>query len=178
MTPINQQNTIIYRKLRGSDIEKYHEIRLKCLWEHPSSFCTTYEEEIKKDKLKFDDYIRHEHEESFMFGAFKEDECIGICGFIREDGKRSNHRGHLVQIYVRKSYQGKGLGKELIGKTMQVAFEQEGLEQILLGVITENEQAIKVYEKLGLREYGMIKEFLKLEDSYLDKRMMIKYRNQ
>jgi len=178
MSKTNQLNTIKYRKLKGSDIEKYHEIRLKCLLEHPNAFGTTYEEEIKKDKLKFDDYIQQEHKESFLFGAFAEGECIGICGFIREDGKRSQHRGHLVQIYVRKSYQGKGIGKELIAKTMQAAFEQEGLEQILLGVITENEQAIKVYEKLGFQEYGMIKEFLKLEDTYLDKRMMIKYRDR
>lgn len=163
--------------MKGSDIEKYHEIRLKCLLEHPNAFGTTYEEEIKKDKLKFDDYIRAEDQESFMFGAFEEAECVGICGYIREEGKRTHHRGHLVQIYVRKSHQGKGIGKELIAKTMHAAFEREGLEQILLGVITENEQAIKVYEKLGFQEYGMIKEFLKLKEGYLDKRMMIKYKD-
>ena len=178
MSEGNQKEEINYRKLKISDIAQYHEIRLKCLQEHPNSFGTTYEEEIKKEELKFDEYILRGDEQSFILGAFKEEKCIGICGFIREDGKRTNHRGHLVQIYVRKPYQGKGIGKEIISRTIKEAFNKKGVEQILLGVITENKQASKVYEKLGFKEYGMIKEFLKLEDKYLDKRMMIKYKEK
>ncbi|MDW3652808.1 MAG: GNAT family protein [Bacteroidia bacterium] len=178
MNKEDQLPEIIYRKLERSDIEKYHEIRLKCLQEHPNSFGSTYEEEIKKEKFKFDEFIAREDAESFMLGAFKKEECIGICGFIREEGKRTQHRGHLVQIYVKKQYQAKGIGSELISRTIMEAFNEEGLEQILLGVITENEQANRVYERLGFKEYGRIKEFLKLEDKYLDKRMMIRYKER
>ena len=109
-------------------------------------------------------------------GAFDGEKCIGICGFIRELGTRTSHRGHLVQIYVMKSYQGNGIGREMISQTIQEAFDKIGVEQILLGVVTDNAQAIGLYEHLGFKPYGMIKEFLKLEHTYLDKIMMIRYR--
>lgn len=169
---------IKYRKLYFSDLDKYHKIRLKCLQDHPDSFGTTYEEEIKKEKFKFDEYITQNDSQSFLMGAFKANNCIGICGFIREQGKRTYHRGHLVQIYVLKEYQGKGIGKELISQTIKEAFDKLNVEQILLGVITDNNQATTVYEKLGFKEYGLIKEFLKLENKYLDKRLMIKYKDK
>ncbi|MEM7375543.1 MAG: GNAT family protein [Bacteroidota bacterium] len=167
---------IIYRKLDASEVDSYHDIRLTCLQEHPDSFGTTYEEEINKEKLKFDEYLARDDPQNFIMGAFEEALCIGICGFIREEGKRSCHRGHLVQIYVRKKYQGRGIGKELIARTIKKAFDELAVEQILLGVITDNAQANKVYEKLGFAEYGLIREYLKLEDRYLDKRLMIIYK--
>lgn len=169
---------ISYRKLRASDIETYHEIRLQCLKDHPDAFGSTYEEEIKKEKFKFDDYISRNDEQNFLLGAFSREHCLGICGFIREEGNRRDHRGHLVQIYVRSTFQGRGIGGELISRSMDEAFDRLKVEQILLGVITDNEQAIGLYEKLGFEGYGVIKNYLKLSDKYLDKRLMIKYKHQ
>lgn len=172
------ETEITYRRLSFSDIDKYHKIRLKCLQDHPDSFGTTYEEEIQKSTYKFDEYLQQESHQNFLTGAFINTDCIGICGFISEQGERTYHRGHLVQIYVLQEYQGKGIGKELISRTIKEAFDTLKIEQILLGVITNNSQANGVYEKLGFEEYGMIKEFLKLEDRYLDKRLMIKYKEK
>lgn len=173
-----QDQGVQFRRLTESDIQTYHDIRLSCLQAHPNSFGSTYEEEIKKKDFKFDGYLREGHQENFLLGVFAEGNCVGICGFIKEEGIRTKHRGHLVQIYVRKAFQGKGIGREMISRTIDQAFDHIGLEQILLGVITENDQANHLYETLGFQEYGRIKQYLKVKDGYLDKRLMIKYKEQ
>ena len=53
-----QMNEISYRRLALSDLKQYHEVRFQCLREHPDSFGSTYEEEIRKKELKFDAYLK------------------------------------------------------------------------------------------------------------------------
>lgn len=167
---------ITYRKLQYSDLEIYHEIRLQCLYQHPNNFGTTYEEQRAGMPFKFDTYLKNQDPNNFIMGAFEKEKCIGICGFIREQGKRRRHRGCLIQIYIIQEFQKLGIGRQLIATTVAEVFDHLDVEQIILGVITENDQASKVYENLGFEEYAVFRNYLKLEEGYLDQRMMIKHR--
>ncbi|MEH0153325.1 GNAT family protein [Limibacter armeniacum] len=165
---------ITYRKLSHADIAQYHQARLQCLLEFPDCFATTYEEEKQKENFLFDLYLKEGDQHNFVVGAFDGDTCIGLCGFLREFKKRTSHRGKIVQMYVAKAYQGKGVGKALLSMVMYHAFEELGVEQIILEVIAANKVATQAYQKLGFEEYGFMKKYFKLGDQYLDAKLMIK----
>jgi len=59
----------------------------------------------------------------------------------------------IERIYIRNKFQGKGLGKYLINKAIELAIEQNK-KLIWLGVWEKNENAIGFYKKFGLVQTG------------------------
>jgi ribosomal protein S18 acetylase RimI-like enzyme len=107
-----------------------------------------------------------------MFGAFDEERLIGITGFNRMARKRASHRGEIVQVYVDANYRGQNIGERLVRHALDYAFHLDGIEQVQLSVIASNQAAIKLYEKLGFKSFGVQSHYFKVEDSYLDQQFM------
>lgn len=59
----------------------------------------------------------------------------------------------IERIYIRNKFQGKGLGKYLINKAIELAIEQNK-KMIWLGVWKKNENAIGFYKKFGFVQTG------------------------
>jgi ribosomal protein S18 acetylase RimI-like enzyme len=59
----------------------------------------------------------------------------------------------IERIYVLKEYKGRGIGKQLLGKAIEIA-EGTKLKNICLGVWEKNTEAIAFYRKHGFREIG------------------------
>lgn len=59
----------------------------------------------------------------------------------------------VERIYVKKTYQGRGVGRYLIQQSQVIALELQ-LNQIWLGVWEENPKAIRFYEKNGFKKFG------------------------
>ena len=59
----------------------------------------------------------------------------------------------LERIYVRKKFQGRGLGKAMMQKTEEIARES-GCTYIWLGVWERNEPAVAFYEHNGFYKFG------------------------
>jgi len=164
--------TIQIRKLKPYDSPKYREIRLACLKNDPDSFGTLYEEEAKIPKLKFETFIESEAQDHFMFGAFDDEKLIGIMGFERMDRQRARHRGEVVQVYVDPNYRGQNVGEQLLRGTLEHAFTLDGVEQAQLSAIAANESAIRLYEKVGFKTYGVQLKYFKIGDNYKDQYFM------
>jgi ribosomal protein S18 acetylase RimI-like enzyme len=107
-----------------------------------------------------------------MFGAFDEERLIGITGFNRMARQRAMHRGEIVQVYVDSSYRGQNIGEMLIRQALNYAFTLDGIEQVQLSVIANNQTAIKLYEKLGFKTFGVQPRYFKVGDIYLDQQFM------
>ncbi len=163
-----------YRKLRPEESGLYRSIRLESLQLYPDSFCSTYEQQLEKEKLGFENYIEIEHPDKFIMGAFKEDELIGICGFHRSADDWHQHRGEIIQVYIRAGHQGQNISMHLISACMEIAFKLPGLERIELGVLSSSKAAHRIYEKLGFEEYGVQKNYLKKGELYQDQIFMVK----
>jgi RimJ/RimL family protein N-acetyltransferase len=164
------------RALTIQDIPAYRIARLNCLRSNPNRFGTTYEEEAAKAELFFETCLKDDDCIHFMLGAFDGDALIGLCGFIRETRKRTSHRGEIVQMYVADAYQGKGIGKKLLEQAIEKAFDLPGVEQLVLSAVAENEKAVGLYRALGFEEYGVFRDYFRLEDGYLDQRFMVLYK--
>src|SRR5215211_1217143 len=164
--------SIIIRKLEPHEAAIYREIRLACLKNSSGYFGSTYEEEASNPKLKFEMLIENESPDNFMFGAFDHDDLIGITGFTRMIRQRDRHRGEVVQVYVDASYRGQNVGETLIRRVLERAFTLEGIEQVQLSAIANNEKAIKLYEKIGFRTFGIQTNYFKIGDTYSDQCFM------
>jgi len=155
----------------------YRKARLDCLYFFSDNFGTTYEEEVIKPVLFVESMLLEQNTNVFMFGAFDGDECIGLCGFIREGRTRTLHRGELVQMYVHPEYHGKGIAKQLVLHTIEEAFRMPGIEQISLSAVANNTAAINLYLKTGFEQYGLAKNYFRVNDTnYTDQVFMICYK--
>lgn len=167
---------IQYRKLLPQEATAYREIRLESLQYAPDGFGASYEEESLHKKLRFEMFIEQDLPGKSMIGAFAEGLLIGICGFIREEQLRSNHRGIIIQMYVKPEYQNQQIGYNLLKATVAAAFEIPQVEMLTLGVVADNIAANRIYEKFGFEEYGFLKNYYKSGDRYIDHRFMVLHR--
>ena len=167
---------LTYRKLKPNETVLYRQLRLESLKKYPDNFGSNYEAQKSKLKLGFENYIEQESIDEFIMGAFDNGQLISICGFYRQQDRRSNHRGEIIQIYVQPAYQGKNIGRTILQKTIETIFEIKEIEQIELGVFSNSKAALKIYNKVGFKEYGLQKNYLKSEDNYIDLSLMVLHR--
>jgi len=164
--------SIIIRKLQPHESGSYREVRLACLKNVPQYFGSTYEEEILNPKFMFETFIENDSPDHVMFGAFEEEQLIGITGFNRMARQRAMHRGEIVQVYVDSKYRGQNIGEQLLRRALEYAFTLDGIEQVQLSVIANNQTAIKLYKKLGFKPFGVQPGYFKVGDTYLDQQFM------
>ncbi|MBV8327764.1 GNAT family N-acetyltransferase [Chryseobacterium sp.] len=149
---------IEYRKLLPQESVLYRKIRLESLKMFPEAFETTYQEAMKTEKLRLETDIEAQTFGRFVFGAFSDQELIGICTFIKEN----NNTGSLYQMYVKTGYQGNSIGYGLITTLIRETERQyEGIE-IFLEVKSRALKAYHLYKKIGFKEE---KNINKKEDS-------------
>jgi ribosomal protein S18 acetylase RimI-like enzyme len=163
---------IVYRRLQAGDAGSYRVVRLEALKSFPESFGSTYEEESAVPKLKFETLIEESSVEGLIIGAFCEQQLIGIAGLIRDERRKTRHRGKIVQVYVNPDYRGQKVGENLMRMTVDTAFKTEGIEQLELAVVADNSSAIRLYEKIGFETYGEQKNYFKDGDRYAHQQFM------
>jgi RimJ/RimL family protein N-acetyltransferase len=164
---------IHFRKLNPADVQLYRQIRLEALKNYPEHFGSSYEEESASPKLGFEVNIEMQADNKFVTGAFDDDKLIGICGFAQETRLKVKHRGLIIQMYIQPQYQGQKLGLQLLQATVNQAFQLPDVEQIVLGVITSNLAAAKIYAQAGFKEFGTHPAYLKIGNKYFDERLMV-----
>ena len=170
---MKDQNAVTYRKLAPGEAPAYRELRLESLLKYPNSYGTNYEAQLQKPKMTYETQIEQRHPNNFVCGAFSAKDLVGICAFYRQEDPRRQHRGEIVQMYVKPEFQGQGIGLGLLQVCIQEAFTLPGMEQIELGVYAHNPAAIRVYEKVGFELYGRLNNCLNVEGGYVDELLMV-----
>ena len=162
----------VIKKLQPSHSNAYRAIRLECLKNYPENFGSNYDDEVKTEKLFFQPFIENPNPDVFVMGAFNGEKLVAICGFQRYDAEKTKHRARIMQVYVTPAYQRKNIATQIIKATIEEALKSQGLEQIELGVITTNSSAETIYKNLGFKEYAIQKNYLKINNTYYDHKMM------
>jgi ribosomal protein S18 acetylase RimI-like enzyme len=75
-------------------------------------------------------------------------------------------------MYVRPSARRAGVGRRLVEAIVELAHQR--VELIQLAVVSDNQQARRLYERLGFVEYGIEKKALKHDGRYSDEVLMAK----
>jgi ribosomal protein S18 acetylase RimI-like enzyme len=129
------------RQLTKDDAAAYRELRLQALKTEPDAFCSDYNVESQKPELFLEKCLKESSDVPFAFGAFEDDQLVGIAGFAGDE---------LIQLYVAPAHRRKGLARELALAVASHAFQQvKLLLYINVGVVLHKDNAQKFYETLG-----------------------------
>lgn len=96
----------------------------------------------------------------------------GIANLYLQPFQKFAHHA-LFAIIVERNARGKGVGTALVEELIELAKKQFHLEILHLEVY-EGNPAKKLYERLGFKEYGYQKKFIKENGKYLGKHFMQK----
>lgn len=88
-----------------------------------------------------------------------------IVGFSRCEGNHLKRFSHKVEfgVCVLKEYWGYGMGKNLLQESISWA-DSKSIKKITLNVLETNDNAVKLYEKLGFEIEGILKKDKILSD--------------
>ena len=154
------------------DAEKFMEYRKTTNSE--TDFLIRYPEEVNFSIEQAEKFLKEysEDEKALLIFVFLNGEIAGSISL----GDVSNmmklkHRANFG-VMVRKKYWNLGIGNLLITRILQIA-KDTGYEQVELGVFENNENAIRIYKKIGFEEWGRVRRAFKLKNgNYYDEIIM------
>jgi ribosomal protein S18 acetylase RimI-like enzyme len=156
------------RRLAAGDAEIFRDIRLEALRCNPEAFGSSFAAESVKPASWFADRLST----SFVLGAFRATDLVGIASLIVHTGDKMAHKGSLVGMYVRPEARRAGVGRRLVEAVIDLA--RRHVELIQLSVVEENEAARRLYAGLGFVQYGLEIHALKQGGRYYDEILMAK----
>jgi len=99
-------------------------------------------------------------------------QSVGMFKFIPLK-HRNAHIAYLGGLAIDPSQSGKGYGLKMMHEIIQLG-KSRGLLRIELSTATSNEKAIRLYEKAGFQQEGILRKYthLKSENRFVDEVMM------
>ena len=156
------------RKLTSDDAEVYWDLRLEALQQDPEAFATTYEDAISRVNPLERVESNLDSENSATLGAFIDNELVGVMTIAEEGAPKLRHRVNLFAVYVTPKVRGKRVGTALLQEVVKYTKQMPLVEKINLTVVSTNKAAIKLYEKVGFKSFGLEHHAMKMNDTYVD----------
>jgi ribosomal protein S18 acetylase RimI-like enzyme len=139
--PITPQNTLLFK-----------DVRLRALRDAPHAFGSTYAKEVQ---LADSDWIRRVErwngESGAGFLAMDEDTACGVAGSFLDQNDAT--RAHLISMWTAPTHRQRGIGRLLVNGVLNWA-RSHYARVLLLMVTSNNEPAIRFYQRLGFTRTG------------------------
>jgi RimJ/RimL family protein N-acetyltransferase len=156
------------RRLKLTDSEKFFNLRLESLQNAPYYFLSSYEDEKKSGPEFYEAILKREHAENIIFGAFINDQLVGIVGVYQSTYPRLKHKATLWGTYVAPEKRKMGIAKKLIQLAISHARDQMKCAVINLTVGNDNLSAKRLYEILGFKKWGTEPRSILIDENYFD----------
>ena len=161
----------IFRVLTIKDLNDYRRIRLELLRNHPTGFGSSYEEESEFNDEMWINRLSKEH--IYPYGAFIDDELVGVCLIVMNPRKKMRHVATLNSMYVNPKFRKKRIAQNLLEVCLR-NLQDLNVEIVNLSVVSSNVPAIELYTKIGFFTYGLEQKTIKYQDEYYDLLLMSK----
>lgn len=102
----------------------------------------------------------------WTIAAADTDNCLGHVGLYNID-----HRVREAEFAIMvgdKTWWGKGIGKKVTSAVVDYGFRQLNLHRVHLTVLKSNDRAISLYEKLGFKTEGILRDGQFRDGRYVD----------
>jgi ribosomal protein S18 acetylase RimI-like enzyme len=162
------------RALTEADAGAFWRLRLRALREHPEAFGMAYEEARDRPlaAVAADFRTRYTGVDSVILGAL-DGALVGLVGCFRHEGAKRRHKALVWGMYVAPEARGRGIGRALLTGVIVHARAWPGVEQLQLGVMTENEAARALYRSVGFEVFGLERRSLRVGPRDLDEEHMV-----
>jgi ribosomal protein S18 acetylase RimI-like enzyme/mannose-6-phosphate isomerase-like protein (cupin superfamily) len=160
------------RQLDQNDVDAWVSIRLEALEAHPLAFGAS----VPDNPQVLLDTARERlapRDESAVFGAFEEDQLVGIVGIKRHEGAKERHKAYIWGMYVSAKSRRHGAGSILLSEAIGRARAWPGVEHVLLSVSILAEDAKHLYERHGFRTWGREPSSLRWDGRSVDEHHMV-----
>ena len=114
----------------------------------------------------YEQHLSEINDENHLLLKFEKSEDRGIAGYCLIGLDRHSERFELRRIAITEK--GRGYGREAINELIRYAFEDLGMNKFWLDVYPDNKVGIALYESLGLKKEGVLRQNYKSERGYLD----------
>ena len=153
--------------LTEDDWRLWKSIRLEALKNMPEAFGSSFEEELGLLDIDFQKTLNQNN----IFAVFQNDEIFGCVAFACLHMNKMKHKGILWGMYIRPEYRGKGAADSLL-KTV-ILFAKSKVTQLHLTCVTNNNPAVKFFQRNGFEIYGTEPRALKIDMQYYDELLMV-----
>lgn len=100
---------------------------------------------------------------SKMFAAHYDDRIIGVIKCLREDHPLMDHVVE-ISINVHPQFRGMGIGSALLRHALDWARQERSVTRVQLEVLTRNQDAVRLYERLGFVHEGVRRRAYRFRD--------------
>ena len=162
--------TVRLREAHPADATRYRELRLEALLDSPTAFSADYQINLThpmsfwESRLTFDEH-------GILFFAEQDNSLIGMAGIRKGESPKTRHGAYIWGIYVRPTWRGLHIAEALIETCANWA-RARGVALLKLGVMANNEAAIRCYKRCGFTVYGTEPRALFYEGRYYDEFLM------
>jgi len=158
------------RALDATDLPAFRVMRLDALHLHPRAYGSSYEEE---SEYTLDDFAaRWPTPPGVMLGAFADERLIGFTGLQVPQKIKQRHKGIIYTVYVDAAFRRRGVADGLMSTAIAAA-RAAGLRHVWLTVAADNENARRLYDRLGFRRFGTELRGLLVDGLFVDEDMMV-----
>lgn len=161
------------RILGTEDAAAYQAVRLRGLREHPEAFGSSLEEEADTPLEKTAQSLAKSLPNNPLFGAFVDEELVGLIGLFRASHLKMRHRATIGAMYVAPEARQQKLGRALLDTALEYARSLEGLEDVVLAVTVGNDAARALYASAGFQSYSIDPRLVFTNNRYYDVEWMI-----
>ena len=166
------RGTVVLREANLADAPQFRDLRLNGLQDSPTAFTADYQVNLNhpmsfwEGRLTFDEH-------GIIFFAEHEGKLIGMTGIRKGESPKTKHGAYIWGVYVHPAWRGLHLAERLIEACADWAREREAVIA-KLGVMANNESAIRCYKRIGFIVYGTEPRALFYEDRYYDELLMFR----
>ena len=115
-------------------------------------------------------------DDTYSLVAVVGDRVVGHFGLHTSPNKPRRRHAGTLGMGVHDEWQGKGVGSALMRAGVDLADKWLNLTRLELEVYTDNEAAIRLYERLGFEREGTLRQHAFRDGSYVDAYLMARLR--
>lgn len=108
--------------------------------------------------------------------AVVDDRVVGTLGLNTFPSRPRRRHAGGIGMGVHDDWQGKGVGTALLRAAVEMADRWLNLRRLELKVYTDNEAAIRLYERFGFEREGTLRQYAFRDGVYIDAHMMARLR--